>query len=218
MRALCSGRAPLLLAALTARPASRLCGPARLCGSVVPPPLAPAGVMIPAIGEPPHPAGVDPEALLRSCEVSHTRGSGPGGQHRNKVSTAVVLKHTPTGISASASESRSQQQNHRAALRRLRLRLALRLRCEPAADGPSPLWRGRLSKQGRLSINEEHIDFPTLLAEALDHVWLARDVRAAAEALGVSTSQLCKLLSREPPALAWVNDLRRASGLPPLRV
>src|SRR5262249_27924451 len=42
-----------------------------------------------------HPAARAPDALLAECEVRRTRRSGPGGQNRNKVETAVVLRHLP---------------------------------------------------------------------------------------------------------------------------
>lgn len=40
-----------------------------------------------------------------------TRGSGPGGQHRNKVETCVIVTHIPTGITEMCQDSRSQYQN-----------------------------------------------------------------------------------------------------------
>lgn len=75
-----------------------------------------------------HPAALDPCALATACEFRTTRRSGPGGQNRNKVETAVILTHRPTGISAEAAERRTQGENRRLALFRLRLELALRVR------------------------------------------------------------------------------------------
>ena len=55
-----------------------------------------------------HPVQQPVEKLLRDCEVRHERRRGPGGQHRNKTESAVVLLHTPTGIEGQAAERRSR--------------------------------------------------------------------------------------------------------------
>ena len=62
----------------------------------------------------------------RKLEISESdlreifaRSSGPGGQNVNKVSTAVTLRHLPTGISVTAQDSRSQAVNRRLARERL---------------------------------------------------------------------------------------------------
>lgn len=52
-------------------------------------------------------------------EEIFSRSSGPGGQHVNKVSTAVTLRHRPSGISVTAQDSRSQARNRTLALERL---------------------------------------------------------------------------------------------------
>ena len=160
-----------------------------------------------------HPACLTVEKLLSECDVRHERRSGPGGQHRNKVSTAIVLTHRPTGLRAEANERRSQAENQHEAVWRLRVRLAIEVRSERTGTGPSELWRSRASG-GRLAINPKHDDFPALLAEALDAVEAAEfDVSAAAETLAISASQLMKVLKEEPLAWTRVNEARRQRGL-----
>ncbi len=169
-----------------------------------------------------HPARLDPAALAAECDFRTTRRSGPGGQNRNKVETAVILTHRPTGITAEASERRTQGENRRAALFRLRLKLALEMRATTTtprgeAYRPSVLWQTRC-RGGRILVNPEHDDFPGLLAEALDVLAeTGNDPRQAALALGCSPSQLIKLLKDEPRGLGVVNDQRRRAGLHPLQ-
>lgn len=62
-------------------------------------------------------------ALLRldaaDFEEKFSRSSGPGGQHVNKVSTAVMLRHVPTGVSVTVQDTRSQSMNRQLAWERL---------------------------------------------------------------------------------------------------
>jgi protein subunit release factor B len=165
-----------------------------------------------------HPATLSDDELLKQCDWHTTRRSGPGGQHRNKVETAVVLTHKPTGIRAEANERRSQAQNRTMALHRLRVELAVQVRLPIELNAePSELWKSR-AKGRKLSVSDEHADFPALLAEALDHaVAYEFDLSAAAEQLGVSTTQLARFLQQSPVAWQRVNAERQARNLRPLR-
>jgi hypothetical protein len=168
-----------------------------------------------------HPAALDPRELAAQCVFRAARRSGPGGQNRNKVATAVVLTHRPTGLVAQASEKRTQGENRRAALKRLRIELALRVRrpieTSTGRGGlPSRLWQDRC-RGGRIAVNPRHDDFPAILAEALDMLHAHQnDPRAAGRALECSPSQLIKLLKESPRALVLVNECRRLAGEHPL--
>lgn len=70
---------------------------------------------------------VAPEAEWRlreaDIDVFTTKDTGPGGQHRNKTESCVVMRHRPTGIEAKAA-SKSQHANRRAARETLEARVA----------------------------------------------------------------------------------------------
>jgi len=59
----------------------------------------------------------------RDIDMSFMRGSGAGGQHRNKTDTAVLLKHKPSGIAVRVDGGRSQHANRISAMGVLRAKL-----------------------------------------------------------------------------------------------
>ena len=164
----------------------------------------------------PHPATLSLDDLLSQCKSRRQRRSGPGGQHRNKVETAVVYTHIPTGVSAMASERRVQEENRKQALFRLRVRLALEVRC-PARCNLSACWKERVQAQ-RITISKHHNDFPAMLSEALDYIMQEQgDLQGFGDLAGCSKSQLVKFFKLDPIALQCVNDLRHQHGHHTLR-
>ena len=163
-----------------------------------------------------HPADLDDEKLLRFCRETRTRRGGSGGQHRNKVETAVVLLHEPTGITAEASERRSQAENRRVALLRLRLNLAIE--CRVVRDKvPSPRWQKRV-QHGRLAISVDHQEYAPLVAEAFDRlVTCDGDMRRAADTLQVTPTQLVNLFRKETSVWAALQKDRIGRGLRSLK-
>ncbi len=177
----------------------------------------------------PDPLALEDEQLLGECEVHTYKSSGPGGQHRNKVSSAVRLVHRPTGVQAHGDESRSQHENKRLALKRLRMHIALQLRRPVDLKSVSPAT------------------VPPELAECLHHatgtatgqrldvgrrdrrLWPAArfvlDVLEACEArlsdaaalLGVTTANLVRFCRTDRHLFAAVQQMRQRHGLPQLR-
>lgn len=158
-----------------------------------------------------HPAAWSDAALLAACEQSTTRRRGPGGQHRNKTESAVVLKHLASGVIAQAAERRSQPENRQVALKRLRINLALAVRLPRSEDDrPSELWHSRC-RHGKIVLNPAHADYAPLLAEVLDIVADRRGKLASvAGSLGCTTSQLIKFLQAEPRAWLLARGLSTA--------
>ena len=164
-----------------------------------------------------HPAGLPLDTLLGQCEITTGRAGGPGGQHRNKVETRVVIRHRPTGAIGEASESRSRKTNYANALQRLRVNLALSERGDGLAD---PAVRAVITRRASsgLRTNPNHHDYPTVLACVLDECALERwDTKAAAARLGISGSRVVRVLKTEERAHTLLNSERVARGLRPLR-
>lgn len=180
------------------------------------------GDVPPRIAVWPHPACLEDDVLLSQCDERLARTGGPGGQHRNRVDSKVILTHRPTGIESAAGERRSAIDNRRVAVRRLRLTLALQIRVGvPMGEIGSELWRSRRrivkddagKVSGRISCSQNHHDFPSLIAEALDVMAAANwDPKKAALRLDVSMSQLVRFLKDYHPAIELVNRERAERG------
>jgi DNA-binding phage protein len=153
--------------------------------------------------------------LLAQCEVDTYRASGPGGQKRNKTSSAVRLRHGPSGQLVIAEESRSQHENKAKALRRLRKAIALSIRVELPTDWKPPeMVTKYLTGTGRLEISTKNEDYPPLIAVVLDVVAACRgQLRESAEQFGITTAQLSRFIQRDGKLMDAVNQIRKAAGL-----
>jgi len=78
--------------------------------------------------------GAEARLDMRDVDVSVTRGDGPGGQHRNKTESAVVVVHRPTGERVRIESTRSQYHNRQLALSVLEARLTDAGKSEAAAS------------------------------------------------------------------------------------
>lgn len=154
--------------------------------------------------------------LLSDCTVDNYRASGPGGQKRNKTSSAVRLRHQPSGLVITAEESRSQHDNKAKALRRLREQLAIQFRINDISpiEWPPNLVDGT----GRLKVGVKNPDRMWLLGTVLDvFAHFEGDLPAAAEFCGVTSSSLTRFLASHDTAWAVVNRTRSDFGRAPLR-
>src|SRR3954447_15697073 len=99
--------------------------------------------------------GLSDDQLLAQCAVDTYRASGPGGQKRNKTSSAVRIRHPPSGLLVIAEESRSQHENRARALRRLRQALYLKVRDEGTAEELAVASPGFLDGASRLTLGRK---------------------------------------------------------------
>src|SRR5215469_1684543 len=162
--------------------------------------------------------------LLAQCELDTYRASGPGGQKRNKTSSAVRLRHPPSGLIVIAEESRSQHENRARALRRLRQALYLKVRDELSAETLTPAALAARSDygpardgEGRLRLGRKDPRYWPAMGLVLDVLQaVGARVSEAAEALGISTGNLIDFLHSDEKVWEQANQLRARFGLKPL--
>jgi hypothetical protein len=156
--------------------------------------------------------------LLAQCNVDTYRASGPGGQKRNKTSSAVRLRHPASGLIVIAEESRSQHENKAKALRRLRQAFVLKIR-EPIMDeslaslAQRPELTQAKTSVGRLDVGKRDPRFWPAAAIVLDVLDKAGARLAdAAASLGISTGNLVDFLQIDPKVWEEANHLRQRHG------
>jgi len=96
--------------------------------------------------------------LLEECDISTFRSGGRGGQHVNKVETAVRLLHRPTGIVVTCRKERSQYLNKMNCLKNLRAKIEkLNKKLPPRIPTkvPSGVKRKRREEKVKLSKKKE---------------------------------------------------------------
>ena len=158
------------------------------------------------------------DALLAQCRLDTYRGSGPGGQKRNKTSNAVRLTHLPTGVTATSTEWRSLTENKLHALRNLRFKLTADLR-EPVnlPRFEPPEWFLSIRRQNRIEASHHHPLYAPAAGLILD-LLLATGGNPAAVAinLGVSTTTVIRFLENQPLFWTAANRIRAGLGMPAL--
>jgi hypothetical protein len=156
-------------------------------------------------------------ALLAECDVDRYRASGPGGQNRNKVETAIRLRHRPSGIIVIAEERRSQAENRARAITRLRKALALRVRREPPAEGIPSTVEACRQRDGHIRVGLRDARYLPAAASILDIlVALEGNVGETARRLQITTGNLSAFLTGDPDLLGETNRIRADFGLRPL--
>ncbi len=161
----------------------------------------------------------DDKTLLSQCRTDAYRASGPGGQRRNKVSTAIRLRHEPTGVTVQSEDFRSQRDNKRRALRRLRMEIARSMR-EPFDIGgrlPAVLGECMVTPRGggkkRLEVGRKNRRFWPAAALLLDLLDTCEgQLSGAADVLGISTSNLASVLRSQRHLLETAQQIRDKYG------
>jgi hypothetical protein len=155
------------------------------------------------------------DQLLAQCEVDTYRASGPGGQKRNKTSSAVRLRHLPTGLLVIGEESRSQHENKAKCIRRMRQAIYLNLRDPIIAEllETNPDLLAAKGTDGRLHLRERDPRFWPVAGIALDVLMVTEgQVSTAAELIGTSTANLIDFLQTDPKLWQEANRVRLGFG------
>ncbi|VTS06549.1 peptide chain release factor family protein [Tuwongella immobilis] len=170
--------------------------------------------------------GLTDEQLLAQCDVDTYRASGPGGQHRNKTSSAVRLRHRASGLVVIAEESRSQHENRHQAIKRLRRAFFLEIRTPIPPELRNeqsvtaiPEYAEVRPTDGKLHISTRNAKFWPVAGIVLDVLEACQArVSDAAACLGISTGNLIDFLQSEEHVWQQANECRKRFGQKPLKL
>lgn len=150
------------------------------------------------------------EELMKECRFDAMRGTGPGGQKRNKTSSAARVTHLESGLSAFDDVTRSQHQNLKHALDKLRGEIAVNLLPGegeatpgiPIAPVPKPNSRNYFLWLGKI--------FDALLATDFQ-------MPEAAARFECSPSHLIRIVAKDEFAWQKLAEARQRRKMTPLR-
>jgi len=147
---------------------------------------------------------MDERRLLGLCRQENYRGSGKGGQARNKTSNAVRL--TLDDYQATATQLRSKEGNLLQCLRKLRLMIAIDLKWSGQGEDSIPQRKilpenkifSELKRIG-LAVNPSNKNY-ALLAGLLSDALIASDasLKSISAATGLSVTALSKKIHEIP--------------------
>lgn len=93
-----------------------------------------------------YPVKADNKMDVKDVQFQTMRSGGAGGQHVNKVSSAVRATHLPTGLMVQVMDTRSQVQNKEIAILRLEERLMALERSQMDAE-KNQRWKSQIGVQ-----------------------------------------------------------------------
>jgi hypothetical protein len=157
--------------------------------------------------------------LLSQCQVDTYRASGPGGQKRNKTSSAVRLRHPPSGLIVIAEESRSQHQNKAKAMKRLYQALFLKIRETVPSEEEDSQWLSRnllwnsILQNGRLHLGRKDNRFWPAVGLILDVLEKVQGrLSDTSRFLQITTGNLVSFLQTDPKVWEQANIIRSRFG------
>lgn len=153
------------------------------------------------------------EKAFKSLKEESFSGTGPGGQHRNRVRTGIRLIHPQWNISGECSQYREGKRNRSEALNNIRLNLDKQL------EYPFKYFVGHWIKLPKQRINIQNRKYP-LWRAAVKALWREDDFQTQ----GLknqdywSPTSLIKQCARDADLWQWINLMRKQRDLKCLKV
>jgi hypothetical protein len=149
----------------------------------------------------------DYDIFLKDCESFEYQASGHGGQKVNRKYSAIKVVHIPTKLSAYSSDTRSQNLNKQHSVNKIKFLIALKIRMQNIED----------------IIDFMELNKPNSIKSFREAIWIAIvldlltefqfDNKKVAEIIGISVSQLIKILYDNKIIWQLVNNNRLRLGM-----